>query len=129
MQSLLQSELNRTARRRNRQRRKLIVGLRSIARRANTEGRARRYEVLLCDRARAVRPQLLEVAAALERASHPGSDTVTILRRLLTDGCTSPLFNPDIPAAQLPIALDRVQAQLDARELSDLSLSVRAEEM
>jgi hypothetical protein len=111
---------------RDRQRIRLVGGLRSVARRANTRPRASRYEVLLCERASTVRPQLLEVAASLERAADPEPDTLEALRSLLTDGCTSPLYNPEVPAAHLLTILDRVQAELDAREPGTRDLSAVA---
>lgn len=114
-----------SVRSRDRHRTRLAAGLRSVARRANTHERGRRYEILLRERAIAVRPQLLEVAAALGRVAHPEPDTLQTLRWLLTDGCTSPLYNPDVPAAQLPAILDRVQAELDARELGTHDLYAR----
>jgi hypothetical protein len=95
------------ARPHNRQRLRLVRGLRSTARRANTRARARRYEVLLCERATSVRSQLLEVAATLERVPDPEPDTLETLRWLLTDGCTSPVYNADVPIAELSAALDR----------------------
>ena len=105
------------ARSRDRQRIRLVAGLRSVARRANTGGRARRYEVLLCERAASVRSQLLAMAATLERVSNPEPETLDRLRWLLTDGCTSPLYNPDVPETHLLAALDRIEAELDTREL------------
>lgn len=108
---------------RDRQRIRLVAGLRSTARRANTRPRPRRHEVLLCERVRWMRPQLLEVAATLERVPDPQPETLKVLRWLLTDGCASPLYNPDVPATQLLAALDRVRAELDGRELDARDLS------
>lgn len=105
------------ARSRDRQRIRLVAGLRSVARRANTGARARRYEVLLCERVASVRSQLLAMAATLERVSNPEPETLERLRWLLTDGCTSPLYNPDVPETHLLAALDRIEAELDTREL------------
>jgi hypothetical protein len=108
---------------RDRQRIRLVGGLRSISRHANTRPRARRHEVLLCERVTSARPQLLAVAAALERVPDPQPETLKTVRWLLTDGCTSPLYNPDVPATQLLAALDRVRAELDRRELGARDLS------
>ena len=105
-----------SGRSRDRQRLKLVAGLRRVARRAGTAAKPRRYEVLLRNRAALVRPQLLEVAAALERVAEPDPDTLRTLRWLLTDGCTSPLFNSDVPTAELMAALDRVWVQLEAED-------------
>ena len=96
-----------------REKRRLVKGLRSVSRRGATAGRARRYEVLLCNRAAAVRSDLLEVAATLERVPNPDPSTLKTLRWLLTDGCTSPLYHPDVPMADLVAALELVQAELD----------------
>lgn len=101
---------------RDRQRLKLVAGLRRVARRAGTAAKPRRYEVLLRNRAALVRPQLLEVAAALERVAEPNPDTLSTLRWLLTDGCASPLFNSDVPTTELMAALDRVWVQLEAQD-------------
>jgi hypothetical protein len=101
---------------RDRQRLKLVEGLRRAARRAGTAAKPRRYEVLLRNRAALVRPQLLEVAAALERVAEPDPDTLGTLRWLLTDGCASPLFNSDVPTAELIATLDRVWVQLEAED-------------
>lgn len=98
---------------RDAQRLQLVKGLRGASRRGATAGRARRYEVLLCARAAAVRSDLLEVAATLERVTNPDPSTLTTLRWLLTDGCTSPLFHPDVPMADLVATLEMVQAELD----------------
>lgn len=109
-----------TARSRDRERLRLVGGLRSVARRSHTAARVRRYDVLLYERAAAARAHLLELAATLERVTHPRPETLQTLRWLLTDGCTSPLYNPDVPAAQLPAALDRIQAELDPLDPSAL---------
>ncbi|HEY6525264.1 MAG TPA: hypothetical protein VIY10_15890 [Solirubrobacteraceae bacterium] len=109
-----------TARSRDRGRLRLVGGLRSVARRSHTAARVRRYDVLLYERAAAARAHLLELAATLERVTHPRPETLQTLRWLLTDGCTSPLYNPDVPAAQLPAALDRIQAELDPLDPSAL---------
>jgi hypothetical protein len=79
----------------------VIQGLRSVARHCTVSARAQRFEVLLCDRASAVRGELLRVAALADIAAEPDPDTVLTIRWLLTDGCTSPLYNPAIPAERL----------------------------
>src|ERR1700761_6320327 len=73
---------------RDRERLRLVGGLRSVARRAHTRARARRFEVLLCERAIPARGQLLGLAATLERVRDPTPGTLDALRWLLTDGCT-----------------------------------------
>ena len=72
-----------TARSRDRERLRLVGGLRSVARRSHTAARVRRYDVLLYERAAAARAHLLELAATLERVAHPQPET---LRRC--DGCS-----------------------------------------
>jgi hypothetical protein len=107
----------------DRQRLRLVSGLRSVARRANIRGRARRYELVLCERATLARPQLLSVAATLERVRDPEPETLAAVHRLLTDGCTSPLYNADVPPEQLAAELDRIQGALDARDVTPQELS------
>jgi hypothetical protein len=108
----------RFRRTRDRERLRLVKGLRSVSRRAGTSGRARRFEVLLCERAAAVRSDLLEVAAALERVVDPDPSTLSTLRWLLTDGCTSPLYNPAVPGGDLAAILDLVRSELDGLDPS-----------
>lgn len=110
-----------TRRPQDRQRLRLVNGLRRVSRRASTNALARRYEVLLCERAASVRSDLLAVAATLERVADPEPDTLRTLRWLLTDGCTSPLYNADVPAAGLNAVLCRLQAELDSHDRSALS--------
>lgn len=102
----------------DRERLRLVRSLRSIARRANRGGRARHYEVLLCGRAVAVRWDLLEIAAMLERVSDPPPDALLRLRWLLSDGCTSPLYNPKVDVASLTAALDQVRSELVPGDVS-----------
>jgi hypothetical protein len=84
----------------------VIKGLRSVARHCTVSARAQRFEVLLCDRAYAVRGDLLRVAALVDIAAEPDPATVLTMRRLLTDGCTSPLYNPAIPVERLHQVLE-----------------------
>ena len=93
-----------------------MAELRSVSRRAATPPRARRFDVLLCDRALAVRAELLEVAAALERTPQPSGRTLEALRQLLRDGCASPLYNPTVPEERLKTALDHIRIELQAGE-------------
>ncbi|MGH2891877.1 MAG: hypothetical protein ACRDPM_01225 [Solirubrobacteraceae bacterium] len=87
-----------------------------MSRRAHTPPRARRFDVLLCDRAMAARPQILEIAAALERAAEPSAGTLAALRRLLRDGCASPLYDRAIPEQRLWDVLNQVRLELQASE-------------
>jgi len=110
------AQARRSARIRDRRRQRLVAALRSVARQAGTHATPRRGDLLLRDRAAGVRPQLLELAAALERVAEPPSETLRTVRWLLTDGCTSPLWNPDVPAAVLGPALDQLCAELSWAE-------------
>jgi extracellular factor (EF) 3-hydroxypalmitic acid methyl ester biosynthesis protein len=101
-----------------RRRRRLIKGLRSVARLAVVEGRARRHEVVLCDRVAAVRSELLEIAALLHWAQSCDEGTGTALHWLLTDGCDSPLYNPDVPERHLSDVLDRAREALSGADPS-----------
>jgi hypothetical protein len=102
------------------QRHGLVAELRSVSRRAATPPRARRFDVLLCDRALAVRYEMLEVAAALDRTSQPSGRTLEALRQLLRDGCDSPLYNPAVPEERLRMALDRIRIELQSCEPADV---------
>jgi hypothetical protein len=102
-----------------RQRHGLVAELRSVSRRAAAPPRARRFDVLLCDRALAVRAEMLEVAAALERTSQPSRRTLEALRQLLRDGCASPLYNRAVPEERLRMALDRIRIELQSCEPSE----------
>jgi hypothetical protein len=71
-------------------------------------------EPLLHYRAAAVRTELLEIAALLERAHDPDPACVAELRRLLANGCDSPLYNSDIHVSELHATLHHVRARLVA---------------
>jgi hypothetical protein len=76
--------------------------LAASARRAATCGpRPSRYTVLLHDRAAAAKEELLEIALALEYAGDLDASWISETRKLLTDGCGSPLYNPDIHVSEL----------------------------
>jgi hypothetical protein len=100
--------------RRAEHRRRVIVQW--LRRTANQAGQrdpiARRRQPLLHYRAAAVRSDLLEIAAALERAPNPAPASVATLGELLANGCDSPLYNPDIHVSELRATLDRVRAGL-----------------
>jgi len=70
----------------------------------------RRQNVLLHDRAAAARPELLEIAAMLERAHDPDPACVAQLHELLANGCDSPLYNSDIHISELRATLCAVRA-------------------
>ena len=89
-----------------RKRQALVGTLRRLA--AHTidrDPRRRRFEVLLPDRVAAVRGDLLEVANLLETTDAPDPACVADLNRLLSDGCQSPLYNPDVHVSELTATL------------------------
>jgi hypothetical protein len=77
---------------------------------------ARRRETLLHYRVAAVRADLLEIAAMLERAPDPDPASVTALCDLLARGCDSPLYNSDIHISELIATLHYVGAGLGQSE-------------
>jgi hypothetical protein len=93
-----------------RNRRKLAQSLRRTARDANRT--RQRYDLLLRDRAAAVRTDLIEIAARLEQAQDPDPARVAAVRELLTQG-DSPLYHPGVPARELRATLDYVRSGLD----------------
>jgi hypothetical protein len=78
---------------------------------------ARRRETLLHYRVAAVRVDLLELAAILERAHDPDPASVTELHELLANGCDSPLYNPDIHVSELHATLHYARAGLLAQRI------------
>jgi len=72
----------------------------------------RRREALLHYRAAAVRTELLEIAAMLERAHDPDPASVAALHELLANGCDSPLYNANIHISELHATLHGVRAGL-----------------
>ena len=77
-----------------RHRRALAHGLRRTA--ASTQPPTR-FDVcpLLLDRVAPLRPELLQIAAALEQTPDPDPTSVALIHELLRDGC-SPLYNPNV---------------------------------
>ena len=87
--------------------------LRAAVARATASGRlVRRSGLLLCDRVVAVQAELLEIAELLERAERPDAEAVTTVRRLLTDGLQSPLFNRDVHPSELLATLYYLRQRL-----------------
>jgi hypothetical protein len=76
---------------------------------------ARRRETLLHYRVAAVRSDLLEIAALLERAQHPDPASMAALHELLANGCDSPLYNADIHVSELRATLHHIRAALTTR--------------
>jgi hypothetical protein len=70
--------------------------------------------VILLDRVAPLRPQLLQIAAALEQTRNPDPTSVALIHELLKDGC-GPLYNPSAPAADLYDVLRRAHAGLAAQ--------------
>jgi hypothetical protein len=79
---------------------------------------SRRRELLLSDRGAAVRGELLDIAGMLERAKDPDPRCVAELHRLLSDGCESPLYNPDVHVSELHATLYYVRSELATSALS-----------
>lgn len=73
----------------------------------------RRYDALLHYRAAAVRTDLLEIAALLERANDPNPDCVTALHDLLAHNGHSPLYDPTIAFSELEAALHYIRSGLE----------------
>ena len=89
-----------------RKRHALVRWLRRAAAHTTDRGpRRRRFVVLLPDRVAAVRGDLLEVADLLETTAAPDPACVADLYRLLSDGCESPLYNPDVHVSELTATL------------------------
>jgi hypothetical protein len=96
-----------------RNRRMLAQRLRRTAKDAHDRDPIRRrYDVLLHHRAAAVRTDLLEIAALLERTHDPDPASVAALHELLANGCDSPLYNADIHISELRATLHGVRAGL-----------------
>jgi hypothetical protein len=97
----------------DRNRRKLANGLRRTA--APTQPPARFDGCpILHDRVAVVRLELLEIATALEKAHDPDPTCVALIHELLTNAC-SPLYNDNIPAADLHATLNHARAGLRAQ--------------
>jgi hypothetical protein len=72
----------------------------------------RRREALLHHRVAAVRTDMLEIAAMVEGAHDPDRASITALRKLLANGCDSPLYNPEIHISELRATLYGVRKGL-----------------
>lgn len=96
-----------------RERRRLVRWLRRTTKRAaDRDPIRRRKELLLLDRVQAVRGTLLAIAAHLEREHDPDPDCLLALRLLLSSGCDSPLYNPELHLSELRATLHYVQSAL-----------------
>jgi hypothetical protein len=108
----------RAARRREklvgaRNRRALVDSLRIVARTGAGRG-VRRHELLLVDRAAAVRTTVLHIAAVLDQSRAPDPEACSELEKLLRNGCASPLYNRDVHVSELFATLDFVVGRLAA---------------
>jgi len=93
-----------------RNRRVLARCLRTIAKHANDrDAIRRRRDVLLHYRAATVRPELLEIAAQIERMDDPDPDCVAALHDLLAHTGDSPLYDPKVPFSELEAILDEIR--------------------
>jgi hypothetical protein len=63
----------------------------------------------LLDRVAGVRDELLQIADGLEQATDPEPSCIALLHELLTNAC-SPLYNRNLPAADLHSRLARARA-------------------
>jgi hypothetical protein len=107
-------------------RRELVRWLRVITKQsADSDSIRRSRDVLLHYRAAAVRADLLEIAAMLERCPDPEPDCLIALSRLLADGCDSPLYNAEIDVSELYATLDQIRAGLSYDAPSQASAIIR----
>lgn len=72
------------------------------------------YCPVLPDRVAAVRPELLELADALQHNPEVDPTSVALLHELLANGCCSPLYNARVRAEELHATLTRVRAGIAA---------------
>jgi hypothetical protein len=72
----------------------------------------RRYVYLLVDRVADARDDILEVADLIEQAATADPSCLAEVRRLLTSGCDSALYNPDIHVSELHVGLYFLRCRL-----------------
>ena len=68
--------------------------------------------LLLVDRVADVRDDLLEVADLIEQAATADPSCLAEVRRLLTSGCDSALYNPDIHVSELHASMYFLRCRL-----------------
>jgi hypothetical protein len=96
--------------------RAIVAQLRRVARSHPDRDPLRRRAVLYQhDRVDAVRTELLELAALIEQARDIDPACLAEVRRLLTSGCESPLYNPDIHPSEMLAALYFLRSRLSER--------------
>jgi hypothetical protein len=97
-----------------RRRRQLVGWLRFVAKcAACSRAAGGRRQLLLLDRVAEVRDDLLVIAALLEQIEDPDPACVAEVRRLLRDGCESPLYNRAVHSSELRATVHYVRAQLE----------------
>jgi hypothetical protein len=74
---------------------------RTASRSLDSDPLRRLNDPLLHYRAAAVRTELLEIAAMVERAQNPDPACLVALHGLLANGCDSPLYNSRVPHSTL----------------------------
>jgi hypothetical protein len=106
--------LERSRERRAARNRRIIArSLRRVVKLANDRDPIRcRHDALLHDRAAAVVPDLLAIAALIECAPDPDPDCLAEIHRLLAHGCDSPLYNGNIHASELRATVHHIRSEL-----------------
>jgi hypothetical protein len=100
-----------------RKRQALAAGLRRTA--ALTQP-PRRFDTcpILTDRVAAVRPELLQLADALEQTNDLNPASVALIHELLTNAC-SPLYNPNLPTERLHATISQAHAGIPLRPTAE----------
>lgn len=102
----------RRQRRAERERRVIVQRLRRAASHSDEPHPfVRRREALLHYRVAAVRTDLLQIAATLERTQNPDPAYLATLHELLANGCDSPLYNQDIHVSELRATLHALRSR------------------
>ena len=97
-----------------RARRRLARRLRRLAVRSpEPDPVRRRFVFVLVDRVADVRDDLLEVADLIEQAATADPSCLAEVRRLLTSGCDSALYNPDIHVSELHTSMYFLRCRLE----------------
>lgn len=97
-------------RRRNRQ---LAQWARRTAGSTPSRGRSvTRSDLLIAERVIAARADLIQIAAMLDQLNDPDPASTTLLRKLLSDGCESPLYNRSLHVSELKATLYYVNERL-----------------